>query len=126
MKNSVVEALYLTLSIVAFTLALAYSVGSIISISKEFNYGPGTEGSVYILDTKIPEQVTLSGAELIGSLYKLNFSEQEVEVNGIVIESNRDLERKQNLILRNANYIEEIDYDTQGNIKKLNYTMYGL
>jgi len=87
MNSPVYSAMSIALSALLFAMALAYALSPITSIQKEFEISPGTVDTVYSVQTKIPEEVLFSGAEVISSIYKLNLDGITVKVNGTTLTS---------------------------------------
>ncbi|MEK5187120.1 hypothetical protein [Solibacillus sp. FSL W7-1324] len=121
MNKTVSEAIWFTLTTLTFSLALAYALTPLFQIQKEFEISPGTEGSVYVKQTEIPEEPLFTGAQIISSIYKLDFDETTVNVDGNLFERQTDLKTKQSIILPYAEYKQTIQYSGSGT--RINYTM---
>lgn len=121
MNKTVSEAIWFALATLTFSLALAYALTPLFQIQKEFEISPGTEGSVYVKQTEIPEAPLFTGAQIISSIYKLDFDETTVNVDGNVFERQTDLKTKQSIILPYAEYKQTIQYSESGT--RINYTM---
>lgn len=121
MNKTVSEAIWFALTTLTFSLALAYALTPLFQIQKEFEISPGTEGSVYVKQTEIPEAPLFTGAQIISSIYKLDFDETTVNVDGNVFERQTDLKTKQSIILPYAKYKQTIQYSGSGT--RINYTM---
>ena len=121
MNKTVSEAIWFALATLTFSLALAYALIPLFQIQKEFEISPGTKGSVYELHTEIPQEPLFTGAQIISSIYKLDFDEYTVNVDGNVFERQTDLKTKQGIIIPYATYNQTIQYTTSG--MRINYTM---
>jgi hypothetical protein len=119
MKESVTEIIYMWLAATFFIFGLAYALSTITILSAEFDEAKGTEGTTFIKETEIPEEVTYSGAEVIGSLYKLNFDEIMVDFEGQSIISTKDFNRLQPTIGPTNRYSMNFVSNNDGIIVKL-------
>ena len=123
MNSTVSSAINIGISALLFAIALAYALSPITDIQKEFEISPGTVDSVYSVQTKIPEKVLFSGAEVISSIYKLNLDGIAVSVNGISFSTPKDVKDKLFYISKYANYSQSITYDTKGKVAYITYTL---
>ncbi|MEB2280153.1 hypothetical protein LAV73_09105 [Lysinibacillus xylanilyticus] len=121
MNSSVYSAINIGLSALLFAITLAYALSPITNIQKEFENSPGTVDTVYSVQTKIPEEVLFSGAEVISSIYKLNLDGITVKVNGTTFKTPKDVKDKLSYISKYANYSQSITYDTKGKVTYISY-----
>ncbi len=121
MNSSVYSAINIGLSALLFAITLAYALSPITNIQKEFEISPGTVDTVYSVQTKIPEEVLFSGAEVISSIYKLNLDGITVKVNGTTFSTPKDVKDKLSYISKYANYSQSITYDTKGKVAYISY-----
>lgn len=124
MTNTSIQAIYIAISVMLFSIGLAYTVSTITQASAEFNQVQEHERSPYIKKTEIPEEILLTGAQVIGSLYKLSFDEVTVNINGVVLENAKEFSEKQDYILLNANYKQTFDFNNDGSINTIYYTIH--
>lgn len=124
MNTSSQNIIKLAFATFVFAIALSYALSSILETQKEFEYSPGTEDTVYSKQTKIPEEVRFSGAEVIGSIYKLSLDGIAVTVDGIAFNTPKDLKDKQITILKNATYSQIVNFKPDGSIADITYLSY--
>lgn len=107
-----------------FSIGLAYTVSTITQASAEFDQVQEHERSPYFKKTEIPEEILLTGAQVIGSLYKLSFEEVTVNVNGVVFNNAKEFNEKQDYILLHANYKQTFEFNHDGSINTIYYTIH--
>lgn len=123
MTNSTVQAFYIALSLLLFTAGLAYTVSTITQVSAEFDEIQDHERSPYFMETNIPEEILFTGAEVIGSLNKLNFEGLTVNLNGVLFNNAKEFNDKQHYISTYAYYKQTFDFNTDGSVKTIYFTL---
>lgn len=124
MTNTTIRMIFMATAGLVFCFALAYTVSTITSVSTEFNQVPEARETVYILDTEIPEEVHFTGAEVIGSLYKLNFEDNlQVNIDGVVIRNSKEFSKRQSVLNLTAEYKQTLIFGNEGNVQTIFYNI---
>lgn len=105
-----------------FLTALAYIVFLTTEIHSGFDELP-TSQTVYNVHTKIPDEVNWTGAQVVGKLYRLTEDNVPIVVNGMTFSTDVDVMNKQNLIDLHALYNQAVEYDANGKIVKITFTV---
>jgi len=124
MTSSTTQGIFLSFSIVLFLLGLAYTVSTITSSGAAFDTLIEDTHSAFFMETEIPEEIVFSGAEVIGSLYKLNFDVVTVNLNGIIINTAKDFIDMQHMIVIDARYKQTITHNTDGTTHTIYYSIH--
>ncbi|MED3575057.1 hypothetical protein [Cytobacillus praedii] len=101
--------------------ALAYTFWSMTDWPKAYELVPSA-ATVFIEETKIPEEVTWTGNQVVAKLYRLSEENIPVEVNGRLFQYESEVKQFQSTVPLNALYKKEIKLNKTGNVTKIIFT----
>ncbi|USK57796.1 hypothetical protein LIS82_27885 (plasmid) [Cytobacillus solani] len=102
--------------------ALAYPFWSMTDWPKAYELVPSA-ATVYIEETKIPEEVTWTGNQVVAKLYRLSEENIPIEVNGRLFQYESEVKQFQSTVPLNALYKKQIELNETGNVAKIIFTL---
>lgn len=121
MSHSVVRALELAFSVFVMMAALANVVWSMTAWATSYDYIP-TGTTVFIEDTKIPEEINWTGDQVVAKLYRLNEENVPIVVDGRLFQSDLDVKTYQSTVSLQGKYKKTIEWDSSGQYSKIIFT----
>lgn len=119
------NALNFVFSFSIFLGALAYTVFMTTNeIPAAFDELSTTQ-TVYHVQTAIPneESIYLTGVQVVGKLYRLTENHTVIKVDGVLFETDKDLEKQQRYINLKALYKQEFVFNTLGEVNMIMFTI---
>lgn len=101
--------------------ALAYTFWSMTDWPNAYDHVP-SGATVFIEDTKIPEAINWTGAQVVTKLYRLTDEGVPIVVDGRLFQSELDVKKFQSTVLLQGMYAQSIEWDATGKVGKIIFT----
>jgi hypothetical protein len=118
MTKTITAYFQFVFAVLLMVTALAYTFWSMTDWPDAYELVPSA-ATVYIQETKIPEEVTWTGEQVVAKLYRLSEENIPIEVNGRLYQSEADVKNYQNLVALNGEYRKSMVLDSTGSVSKI-------
>ena len=119
MNQTIDSYLGYALSVILTMTALAYTFWSMLYWPDHFELIPSS-ATVFVEQTDIPEDIPMTGAQVVAKLYELHADESiPISVNGFTFYTFEDVEENQGIVALDALYRSEVIINGDGKVIKL-------